>query len=86
MIAWVVELVDTTDLKSVGSNAVTIRVRRNQRETHTSWGFCFIVFKFWYKLWTTVYCVVLLLGTVISFAQQFESIYFLFLANKNNYQ
>ena len=26
-IAWVVELVDTTDLKSVGSNAVPVRVR-----------------------------------------------------------
>ncbi len=26
-IAWVVELVDTTDLKSVGSNTVPVRVR-----------------------------------------------------------
>ena len=41
LVAWVVELVDTTDLKSVGSNAVPVRVRPRvlDEKPHTSWGF-----------------------------------------------
>ena len=39
-IAWVVELVDTTDLKSVGSNAVPVRVRpRVQSKKGPNWAF-----------------------------------------------
>ena len=40
-IAWVVELVDTTDLKSVGSNTVPVRVRPrvHDEKPHTEWGF-----------------------------------------------
>ena len=39
--AWVVELVDTTDLKSVGSNTVPVRVRPRvlDEKPHLPWGF-----------------------------------------------
>ena len=39
--AWVVELVDTTDLKSVGSNTVPVRVRPrvHDEKPHFQWGF-----------------------------------------------
>ena len=43
-IAWVVELVDTTDLKSVGSNTVPVRVRpRVHDENPTLSGVFFVL-------------------------------------------
>ena len=52
LIAWVVELVDTADLKSVVRKDVPVRVRPRVlvKKPHLPWGFFAIypIFKFWH--------------------------------------